>query len=295
MPLRNIGRDIKEDDDMGLGIGTISTNRSGKTTITLKNPDGSTAGTISFTKANRYKSTKKKRLGYNFKKISNRIMTSKTSNNAGKVVREARGSLVALLMKQQSGDYDEQELKHAITHARAMERIAKKRRKHMEEEERAKNAGASLVEEEAEIAEEEGEEEERQQEEVELSSEELERLSQELEQLMEESMQAMRELADQLMSASWEKMDADDIENMKKRHRADELRDILEADMKYLKALFDRLSKEKQANASGANSFRSDSAESSNGVSLELSGVEMPVEVSEAPVMVEGANVDVSI
>ena len=278
---------------MGMQIGKVTT--SGNTTsITLKNKDGSTAGTISFTDPRKVKA-KKKRLTYNFKRISNRIMTTKTSSGAGKVVREARSELVTLIMKQKSGKYDDKAVQDAINHARAMERVAKKRRKHIEQEERATNTNSALVEEEAEISEEQRSEDEQEQEEAEISSEELEQLSRELEQLMRESMDAMRELADELMSASWEEMDADDVEKMKKRHRAEEMRDILEADMKYLKALFDRLSREKQANDSGVSSFSSDSANPS-GVSLEIAGVEVPVETSsEAPVTVEGANVDVSL
>lgn len=282
---------------MGMQVGKVVTSGN-QTKIELRNKDGSTAGTLTISKPK--KNIKKKRLTYNFKKISNRIMTAKTSSGAGKVVREARSELVALLMKQKSGKFDDKAVQDAITHARSMERVAKKRRKHIEQEERAQNTGSSLVEEEADIAEEEKTEEEQEQEQTqeqaELTSEELEQISQELEQLMKESMEAMRDLADELMSASYEEMDDKDIEKMKKRHRAEEMRDILEADMKYLKALFDRLAKEQRDNASGAGSFDTapDSANTS-GVSLQLAGVDVPVESSAAPVSAEGAVVDVSL
>lgn len=289
---------------MGMQIGAVST-KGNTTYITLKNKDGSTMGTLSVTKATRGKA-KKKKLTYSFKKVSNRIMSSKTSSHASKAVREARSELVQLLMKQKSGDYDEKAVSNAIAHARSIERVAKKHRKHIEEEERAQRTHSGITEEEEEILEDEEVEEtedeqqqqaREQQEQAERTAQELEQLAQEIEQMIRESEEQMNELADELMSsASYEHMDDDDIEAMKKRHRAEELRDILEADMKYLKALFDQLSKEKQANANGASSYTpSDSSNPTSGVSLQLAGVEVPVEVPEAPVSAEGANVDVML
>lgn len=288
---------------MGMQIGAVST-KGNTTYITLKNKDGSTMGTLAVTKATRGKA-KKKKLTYNFKKISNKIMSSKTSSHANKAVREARSELVKLLMKQKSGDYDDKAVTDAITHARSIERVAKKHRKHIEEEERAQRTHSGITEEEENFEDEEVEETEdaqqqqarEQQEQAERTARELEQLTQEIEQMLRESEEQMNELADELMSsASFEHMDDDDIENMKKRHRAEELRDIMEADMKYLKALFDRLAKEKQANANGSSSYTaSDSSNPSSGVSLQLAGVDVPVEVPEAPVPAEGANVDVAL
>ncbi|MBD5454580.1 MAG: hypothetical protein HDR30_09760 [Lachnospiraceae bacterium] len=289
---------------MGMQIGAVST-KGNTTYITLKNKDGSTMGTLAVTKATRGKA-KKKKLTYSFKKVSNRIMSSKTSSHANKAVREARSELVQLLMKQKSGDYDEKAVSNAIAHARSIERVAKKHRKHIEEEERAQRTHSGITEEEEAILEDEEVEEteetqqqqaREQQEQAERTAQELEQLAREIEQMIRESEEQMNELADELMSsASYEHMDDDDIEAMKKRHRAEELRDILEADMKYLKALFDQLSKEKQANANGSVSYTaSDSSNPASGVSLQLAGVEVPVEVSEAPVPAEGANVDVTL
>ncbi|MCM1038753.1 MAG: hypothetical protein NC314_00595 [Roseburia sp.] len=284
---------------MGVGMGlkvSISNSKAKTTSIELRNRDGSKAGTLTISKpTNRY--AKKKKLSYNFKRISTKIMSTKSSGVAGRVVREARSELVNLLLKEKSAQYDSQEVKSAIKHARAMERIAKKKKKHMEEEERAKQTGSTMIEDELETTREQETEEEQEQEEVEMSSQQLEQLARELEQLMKESEQEMEELAEELVSASWEHMDEKDVENLKKKHRADELREIMEADMKYLKALFDRLAKEQQANANGSSSLAAafDSADPAGGVSLEIAGVEMPVEVADVPVTVEGASVDVSL
>lgn len=281
---------------MGMDMRVSTTNT---TKIELRNRDGSAAGTLTISQPR--KSTKKKKLSYNFKKISNRIMSTKSSGVANRVVREARSELVSLLMKQRSAKYDSQEVKSAIEHARSMERVAKKKRKHMEEEERAKQNGSTLLEDELETSETEEtkeSQEQQDQEQAELSSEELEQLAREIEQLMKESRQEMAELAEELVSSSWENMDEDDLDNLRRKHRAEELKDIVEADMKYLKALFDKLAKEQRANASDTASIASEAYDTANpdcGVSLEIAGVEMPVEVSDVPVTVEGACVDVSL
>ncbi|MCM1536994.1 MAG: hypothetical protein NC254_01205 [bacterium] len=84
----------------------------------------------------------------------------------------------------------------------------------------------------------------------------------------------------------------------KKKHRSDVMRDIVEADMKYLKAFFDRLQKEKQSAAGGfGNSGSSSGIGYSNvsaGVSLELNGASVPVK-TQVPAPPEGGSVDVAI
>lgn len=274
---------------MGMIIG--SRYKTVTTSVELKNKDGSSAGTLTISKV--VKSGKKKHLGYNFKRVSAHIMTAKTPLFAGKAVREARSSVVSLLMKQMSGDYDDREIDSALEHARKMERIAKKRRKHMEEEERAKQTGSCMVEEEVETAEGRKAEEENTKTErrSEQNAQKLDEMARELERMIKESEQALKDLAQELTDASYEDMDPKQLDNMKRRHRAQELREIMEADMKYLKALFDRLSREKQESMSG---FSWDDSGASGGVSLEIGGVEVPVEASEV-VATEGASVDVTV
>lgn len=278
---------------MGMQIGTNYSNPGG-ISASYSNKSKAVKNLLRFSKPkNRYQ-TKKKRLNYNFKKLSTQIMIAKTSGNAGKAVRDARGMMVTLLLKQKNGNYDEKELKSAIEHVKDMMRIAKKRKRHMEEEERAARRGSCFVEEEAKVSEEEEKEEEQQ---SEINTEELEELARELKRLMQESAEEMKKLANEMVSASWEDMDRDDLDNLKRKHRADELRELIEADMKYLKALFDKLAREKQQNASGASpgSSGSSSSDAAKGVSLQISGIDMPVETAEAPVPAEGASVDVSV
>lgn len=264
---------------MGMKIGS---NYSSSAATGVKKPNSAMIATFRIPKK---KNTKKKRLSYNFKKISNQILMSKTPSNAGKALNKARGTVIMLTMQQRSSQYDEKELKDALEHAEEMVRIAKKRKRHMEEEERAAHGGSGVFSEEfEEKINMDGSDDET---DDELSSEELEELARELKELMQESVEeSLQELADELTSVVNSDMSEEELEELKRRHRASELKEIMEADMKYLKALFDRLQKEKQQNSS-----------SGAGVSLQISGMEIPVqETSPAPAeVVEGANVDVCV
>lgn len=67
----------------------------------------------------------------------------------------------------------------------------------------------------------------------------------------------------------------------------------MEADMKYLKFMFDKLEKEKQSNSSGSFSGFGAGSSGSEGVSLELGGMDIPVEAApDAIEVVEGGAVD---
>lgn len=93
------------------------------------------------------------------------------------------------------------------------------------------------------------------------------------------------------------KMKPEELERLKKKHRSDELREIMEADMKYLRALFDKLAKEKQSISSGLSSTAGDQSVDIAAATLELSGVEAPVEAA-MPVPVDsavGGSVDIAI
>ena len=86
----------------------------------------------------------------------------------------------------------------------------------------------------------------------------LQDLLEQCRELMQEAMEeledlsSMSELSEELMLARADgEMDPEDLEQLKKKHRAEELREIMEADMRYLKAMFDRLAKEKQQQSSG--------------------------------------------
>lgn len=240
------------------------------------------------------KSKKKKKLNYNYKKISRQITMNNTSTGARRVITKAREEVVSLLRKQMSGKYDETDLRHAIIHARKMERIARRKKKHLEEEEKAAATGKGLVEEGADSN--EDEELKKIEESMEGVSEEelekLEELMEEYEELMQE-MEAAGGLDDimrEYMGASEQEMSPEEVDELRKKHRADEMKDIVEADMKYLKALFNKLAREKQEGVQ--QTFQQ---ETNPAVSLQIQGVDIPVPAEtgqSAADIVAGANVD---
>lgn len=241
---------------------------------------------------------KKKRLQYSFKSISNQILMTKTPSSAKQVLTKARGKVAMLKRNQDNDDYDATELRHAIIHAQKMTRIAKKRMKHLEEEELAKHKKSNNIEQDGngipDLPDPEEEDLEKSEEELKQLVEELQQMmddymrqaSQEMQEMMEET--GMDELADEALVAKQGDMEPEDLERLKKRHRSDELREIMEADMKYLKAMINKLERDRQEAANGINS----------GVTLEISGTQMPVQTTaeaEAPITPEGANVDLAL
>lgn len=82
-----------------------------------------------------------KELKYQFKNISSKILRSKTSQAAKQAAGQARREVLRLKRQKQNSDSDSEEIEAAIAHAQAMERVAKKKAKHLEEEEMVKAAG----------------------------------------------------------------------------------------------------------------------------------------------------------
>lgn len=111
----------------------------------------------------------------------------------------------------------------------------------------------------------------------------------------------MDELSEELAVAAADNLDPADLELMKKKHRAKEMREIMEADMKYLKELFDQLAKEKQEIASGGAGGMGNGGSAGtpvdSGVALELGGADVPVQMPAADVAAasEGGAIDVTV
>ena len=82
-----------------------------------------------------------KKLKYQFKNISSKILRSKTSQAAKQAAGQARREVLRLKRQKQNSDSDSEEIDAAIAHAQAMERVAKKKARHLEEEEMVKAAG----------------------------------------------------------------------------------------------------------------------------------------------------------
>lgn len=291
-------------------VGRISQTGSGYMKIDLYNRDGSYAGSMSVstsrTRAERKKVSqsgqkKYKKLQYNFKRLSNQILRTKTSVNAKQLVTKTKFQIADLRMKLISGDYDYAEVHSALLHAEKIARVAKKRLKHLQQEENIEKTGKAGMtdpeemetekEEEEEILDTSGMSQEELQELVEQLKEEMEKIEQELEEALE-----AEDFMEEFLQSNYEEMEPADLEQLKKKHRSEEMTDIMKADMEYLKALFDRLAKEKESAGSASYGSSDNSSGAVSGVSLELGGMDIPVEAGvEAPVETAGANVDVTL
>lgn len=271
----------------------VSSGNPSVRSITLRGSNGSAVGTISMTNSAK---KKPKKLKYNFKEISVQILSAKTSGNARKVASKARNKVALLRQKIKNDDYDSKELESAIAHALKMEKIAKKKMKHLQQEERVKQMGEGDFLDLPQTEEETDLEELDQQKDFTQKEDELKQLMQEYEKLMEEVMKQSNELLsgdmlmDELTENAPEDMRPEDLDLLKKKHRAKEQKEIAEADLQYLKAMFERLAKEKQE--IGNNSIQN--SNSSSGVLLELAGQEIPVQTAEVPVMAE-SSLDITI
>ena len=206
------------------GVGSPKDN-----SIAIKKADGTVVARVNRTGS---KNKKKKKLNYNYREISGQLMRTATSVGARVVMVRAFQKVGTLYRKLKSGDYSEKEVERAIAHAEQIAMVAKKRMKHLQEEE------ATGVQ---------------------------------------------------------EDMDPEDLKLLKKKHRSKELKEIMEADMKYLKALFYQLEKERRENASGAGGSGNSASGNGSGVSLELAGVEMAASMPEAPVEATGGSIDVTV
>lgn len=264
--------------------------------------------------------TSKKKLNYNFKELSKQITRAKTSSAARPVVTKIRKKIAELKRKLGNDEYDEEEVRSAIEHAEAMMRIAQKRVKNLKQEELAAR-GVKAPEEQNEDdfkkrdLEDSLEELENPEQaagfdpftEQELDPEQLaERFSEEMDGLSEltadlnqglsDLMDQMSELEAELMREFEDELDAlletpdvdmspDDLEDLKRKHRNDEQKRMTHADMKYLKALFDKYQNDK---ANGVGGFSVGS-----GVSLSLGGNDIAV-AAPAVVADTGGAVDIS-
>lgn len=215
-----------------------------------------------------------KHMKYQFKNISSKLIRSKTSSAARQVANEAKREVTRLKRERDNNESDSKDIDAAIAHAKAIERVARKKVKHLEEEERAKISGGICADERVES--EENEEAEDKIEDEALSDEELEELSEAdledqediamedisiedipIEDMLNQDMMNMMsdlfedyseefkdmmselgidELFDSDMSAK--DLDPSDLKEMIVKHRNKEMKDIVKADSEYLKAVF---------------------------------------------------------
>ena len=272
----------------------IRTGNTERRVTRLTKTDGSYVGTISVTRKVSNKSTKKRRSDYSFKQISAQVLNAKTSDKAMQVRTSIGMKLNLLYKRRKSGEYDEEEIARAILHAEQILRACKKKEKHLKTEEAAEKSMEDKAVKEQENPVEEAEQDEKEQA---LRAEEFEALMEKLELDMEEMYEKAEETAEfdeeleEMTKALSGGMEPQDLKQLKLKHRSEEQRDILQADLKYLKALFDRLQAEKESNGRSSVS----SAYSGSGVVVAFDGMDIPVENTATPPADTGGTVDASV
>ena len=168
-----------------------------------------------------------KKLRYNFKKISSQLMRCKTSVSARLVAGKARREVVKLKQDLVSGNYNEDDLQIAINHAESIERAARKKVRHLQEEELIKIKDETNGDNPSDEIETEFEEE-------------MDELFDEIDEMMKEEVEDM---LDNILIVPDQEMELSEYKAYKLKHRQSEEKSIIEADLKYLKDTFDGLSK----------------------------------------------------
>lgn len=237
----------------------------------------SSSGTKSTAKTKR----KYMKFRYNFKAISSQIVKAKTSMGARQAAGRARRQTTDLRRKLVSGEYDNTYVRIALTHAEAIERVAKKKVRHLLEEERAKRGGPCSgdndkfdKEEQQKLDEQAYREMQNNFRDGELTAEfngenleelfaaaveqsapaseisiDMDELMMEFEDMMKESMEevaGMDDLTEELVAETGTDMDPEDLKLLKIKHRTKEQQEIAIADAKYLRAFFEQLQKDQQ-------------------------------------------------
>lgn len=228
---------------------------------------------------------KYKKFHYYFKSVSSQIVRAKTSMGARQAAGRALRQTVDLRRKLVSGEYDRTYVRIALTHAEAIERVAKKKVRHLLEEERIKRGGPcsgdidkfdkeeqQRLDEQADMemwdnfrngdtgAESDGENLEelfaaavQQSAPVPEVSIDLDELMMEFEELMKTSMEAaaasLDDLTEELSGDAGVDMDPEDLKLLKIKHRTKEQQEIAAADARYLRAFFEQLQKDQQQTA----------------------------------------------
>ncbi len=204
---------------------------------------------------------------YNYKTVSSKIQQAKTSLSAGQAVLAAKRETLKIKRMIAAGSGDAEELQLALTHAKRMEMVARKKKHHLELEEMIEHTRKSderkkeledaavdmkntlIAEEEEKITEKEDaifddreemldEALERMQEEgATFSEEELKELNQMISEFGEDELEELEESMEMLenMEVVDPHMSKEEFEDLKRKHRASEDKAIVKANMEYLK------------------------------------------------------------
>lgn len=235
----------------------------------------------------------KKPVRYNFKEVSSKILRAKTSISAGQAVIAAKRKVVEVRRKIEAGDGDPEELQLVLTHAKRMEMAARKKKHNLELEELVEHTqsrderlekqeeaatdikDAIVAAEEEKVAKKEDEIFEERQDMIEDAVEEAEeRKSENTEEMLANLNEMISKFGEEELKELEEEMEflecmeivdphmtEEELDELKRKHRAAENRAIVKADMDYLKGMIKHQTE--KGNSSGASSVSAVSTSSS--------------------------------
>ena len=227
-----------------------------------------------------------KKLNYNANEVANAIQRAKTSTSAAGTVSKAKRKVAELKRKLANKDADTGEIRIALAHARSLERVATKKKRHLELEELVNNArrnqenqekteneSSDMVTEIAETVKDKMSEQS--QDRIDELYEKMEQLivdyqeseeyssdfEAELIQSMDDMMSEFEEMQSKTLSEAFDALDAieiadphmseDDFKMFKIKHRNSENKDIVKANMEYLKSLIEHYEKSPTSSVPG--------------------------------------------
>ena len=220
-------------------------------------------------KSEKEEKKKRKPVHYNAREVAVKIQRAKTSVTAGQAVLSAKRKVLDLRRKITAGSGDPEELQLALNHAKRMEIVAKKKKSHLELEEmvqvtqerdeRKKTAGESASDMRPTLVSAVEEKITRREDEVFREREEM------IHEAVQESLNDPRKVTDEMldelneMLASFDEdvlkrleetmealsgveavdphMSREEFENFRRKHRLAENKEIVKADMEYLKGM----------------------------------------------------------
>ncbi len=203
----------------------------------------------------------KKPVRYNYKEVAGRILRAKTPVSAGQALLAAKRKVVEMKRKIASKEGDPDELQFALTHAKRMEIVARKKKHHLELEELAEHTqeqdertetseeaaegvkDALISEEEEKLSQREDEILEEREDILAEAEEEggteemLAELNEMLSEYGEETLKELEEAMELMESLEFmdPHMSEEELKELKRKHRNAENKAIVKADMDYLK------------------------------------------------------------
>ena len=208
-------------------------------------------------------------VNYNYKEVSNKIQRAKTSVSAGQAFLAAKRKVLDVQRKIAAKEGDPEELQMALTHAKRMELVARKKKNHLELEELADRTirsdeqrdkmeetedsirNAMISKEEEKLGKKEDEIFESRKEQIEQAAKEMQQssgnssedmladLNEMISKFGEEELKQLEEAMEMLedMEMLDPHMTEDELKELKLKHRMAESKAMLKADMDYLKGM----------------------------------------------------------